>query len=264
MCLYPPSVKPVVVEELVVTGSVWLSSPALHAGVTWAREVTQLSLGGGVETPQDTERFHRWIPCRLTSDLSSRGGGGGCQCQSWGVRFSSSRVNPITQRLWRWQVWLVKGLAARPGAQLQWVTPQGGERMSWSLTNVQICCMKEAAYVKWLIRHILSPVTPLLPPGHLNPLISCLTPLRLPPSAPPPSDHLQWLWCVPPLRCQSSAICFNCTDLPCAPHLTAANIQPGPGIRRLCSSPIKSPRSGLTRNLTPFPHISHAACPFDA
>lgn len=63
----------------------------------------------------------------------------------------------------------------------------------------------------------------------------------------------------------SSAICFKCTDpSPCARPLTAANIQPGPGIRRLCGGPIKSPRRGLTRNLTPSAHISHAARPFDA
>ena len=46
MCFYPPYVKPVVVEELVVTGPVWLSSPALHAGVPLEPERSHSFLWG--------------------------------------------------------------------------------------------------------------------------------------------------------------------------------------------------------------------------
>lgn len=37
-----------------------------------------------------------------------------------------------------------------------------------------------------------------------------------------------------------------------------------PGDQTTLQQPNKDPRSGLTRNLTPLAHISHAACPFDA
>lgn len=62
MCFYPPYVKPVVVEELLITGSVLLSS-LTHVGdrlklFSWVTELTQLFflfsffLGrGGVKMP---------------------------------------------------------------------------------------------------------------------------------------------------------------------------------------------------------------------
>lgn len=46
---------------------------------------------------------------------------------------------------------------------------------------------------------------------------------------------------VSPPRCQSLAICFNCTDPPCAQQLTAANIQPGPGDQTALQQPNKEP-----------------------
>ena len=98
MCFYLPHVKPTVVEELLITDSVWLSSLS----------ISRLLGGGPVKTLLDffhgAERSHgsaEKMPQEINRFLMINS-----LCLSGGVRLSSGGVDPITLRVWGWQVWL--------------------------------------------------------------------------------------------------------------------------------------------------------------